>query len=46
MNAAAKERIESLISANRVMLFMKGNKVFPACGFSARVVQESLETLR
>jgi monothiol glutaredoxin len=39
MNAAAKERIESLISANRVMLFMKGNKVFPACGFSARVVQ-------
>ena len=39
MDADAKERIESLISSNRVMLFMKGNKMFPSCGFSARVVQ-------
>lgn len=39
MDAEAKSRIESLLSSNRVMLFMKGNKMFPACGFSARVVQ-------
>ena len=39
MDAQAKERIESLISDNQVMLFMKGNKMFPSCGFSARVVQ-------
>lgn len=34
-----KTTIENLIQSNRVMLFMKGNKVFPSCGFSARVVQ-------
>jgi monothiol glutaredoxin len=39
MDAQAKERIESLIADNQVMLFMKGNKMFPSCGFSARVVQ-------
>jgi len=32
-------RIQSDISANPVMLFMKGNALFPQCGFSARVVQ-------
>ncbi len=32
-------RIESDITANPVMLFMKGNAMFPQCGFSARVVQ-------
>ena len=35
----AKTQIQDLISQNRVMLFMKGNKAFPSCGFSARVVQ-------
>ena len=39
MDTPAKERIEGLIGANRVMLFMKGNKHFPMCGFSARVVE-------
>ncbi|NVB38334.1 Grx4 family monothiol glutaredoxin [Pseudenhygromyxa sp. WMMC2535] len=34
-----KSIIDDLIKRNRVMLFMKGNKVFPACGFSAQVVQ-------
>ena len=34
-----KTRIEQLIHANRVMLFMKGTKQFPACGFSNAVVQ-------
>ena len=33
------DRIQSDISTNRVMLFMKGNAMFPQCGFSARVVQ-------
>jgi monothiol glutaredoxin len=30
--------IEHLIKSNRVMLFMKGNRTFPQCGFSAAVV--------
>ena len=33
------ERIQSEISSNPVMLYMKGNAMFPQCGFSARVVQ-------
>ncbi len=33
------QRIQSEIDANPVMLFMKGNAMFPQCGFSARVVQ-------
>ena len=35
----AVARIEADIAANPVMLFMKGNALFPQCGFSARVVQ-------
>jgi monothiol glutaredoxin len=34
-----RARIESLIGSSRVMLFMKGTKQFPACGFSNAVVQ-------
>ena len=33
------ERIQNEIAANPVMLYMKGNAMFPQCGFSARVVQ-------
>jgi monothiol glutaredoxin len=33
------ERIQSEITENPVMLYMKGNAMFPQCGFSARVVQ-------
>ncbi len=33
------DRIQSDISTNDVMLYMKGNAAFPQCGFSARVVQ-------
>ena len=33
------ERIESEITSNPVMLYMKGDAMFPQCGFSARVVQ-------
>ena len=33
------DRIQSEITSNPVMLYMKGNAMFPQCGFSARVVQ-------
>ena len=32
-------RIEGLLKQKHVMLFMKGSKQFPACGFSNAVVQ-------
>jgi monothiol glutaredoxin len=31
--------IENEIKSNDVVLFMKGNKAFPMCGFSGQVVQ-------
>lgn len=34
-----KEEIAKDVKANQVVLFMKGTKDFPQCGFSARVVQ-------
>jgi monothiol glutaredoxin len=39
MQDDVRKRIDELVQSNRVMLFMKGNKAFPACGFSAQVVQ-------
>jgi monothiol glutaredoxin len=30
------QRIEQLLNANEVVLFMKGTAQFPMCGFSAR----------
>ncbi|MBL8606823.1 MAG: Grx4 family monothiol glutaredoxin [Myxococcales bacterium] len=39
LSAETKSQIEGLIQKNRVVLFMKGNKHFPQCGFSAQVVQ-------
>ncbi len=38
MDEALKERIIGLTTSSRVVLFMKGNKMFPQCGFSAHVV--------
>lgn len=34
-----RARIQELIDKNAVVLFMKGNKSFPQCGFSNTVVQ-------
>ena len=34
----AKERIDALVKANEVVLFMKGSALFPQCGFSSRAV--------
>ena len=39
MSNPAFERIQAEISEAPVMLYMKGNAMFPQCGFSARVVQ-------
>ncbi len=33
-----KTRIQEMIDKNKVVLFMKGTKSFPQCGFSAAVV--------
>lgn len=32
------EKIDKIVSDNKVVLFMKGNPSFPQCGFSARAV--------
>lgn len=34
-----KNQLDELIKKHRVLLFMKGNKHFPQCGFSAQVIQ-------
>lgn len=39
MTPETQERIESLIQQNKIMVFMKGNKLMPQCGFSNNVVQ-------
>jgi monothiol glutaredoxin len=36
--ADAKIKIESILTSNKVVLFMKGSPQFPQCGFSARAV--------
>lgn len=33
------KKIESQVTGNKVVLFMKGTKEMPQCGFSAKVVQ-------
>lgn len=39
MTTPATEKIDSLIKENKIMVFMKGNKLMPQCGFSNQVVQ-------
>ena len=36
---AATEKIKDLIKDNQIMLFMKGDRTQPQCGFSAMVIQ-------
>jgi monothiol glutaredoxin len=38
-DAELKQKVEELIAANPVLLFMKGTPDAPRCGFSMRVVQ-------
>ena len=37
--ANAIERIQSAITSDKIVVFMKGNRQFPMCGFSAATVQ-------
>ncbi len=39
MNARIRDQIDGLVKGKPVVLFMKGNRAFPQCGFSARVVE-------
>jgi monothiol glutaredoxin len=39
MDEATREQIQTLIDTNPIVVFMKGNKNFPKCGFSATVVE-------
>jgi len=34
LDQRTRERIQTLVGNNKVLLFMKGNKLFPQCGFS------------
>jgi monothiol glutaredoxin len=44
MDTELRSKIEQLVNSSRVVLFMKGNKMFPQCGFSAQVVGLLKET--
>ena len=39
LDDSTRQRIEEIIGSDRVVLFMKGNREAPQCGFSATVVQ-------
>jgi monothiol glutaredoxin len=39
MNPDIQQRVSDLISQNKIMVFMKGNRLMPQCGFSNNVVQ-------
>ncbi len=39
MSDPTQQRIQSLIDGDAVVLFMKGNRQMPQCGFSAQVIQ-------
>ncbi|MDY6936404.1 MAG: Grx4 family monothiol glutaredoxin [Cyanobacteriota bacterium] len=39
MTPELKEKIDTLVRDNKILVFMKGNKLMPQCGFSNNVVQ-------
>ena len=39
MDESTRQRIEGIVGGHKVVLFMKGTKHFPQCGFSGAVVQ-------
>ena len=39
MNPELKQRIEEIVKSDRIVVFMKGSKLMPQCGFSNNVVQ-------
>jgi len=39
LSSASQDRIQKLVDDNPVLLFMKGSKLFPQCGFSNTATQ-------
>ena len=39
MSPDVKEKIDSLVTSNKILVFMKGTKLMPQCGFSNNVAQ-------
>ena len=39
LNESLRKQLSELVVSHRVVLFMKGNRQMPQCGFSAQVVQ-------
>lgn len=39
MTPEVKAKIDNLVNENKIMVFMKGSKLMPQCGFSNNVVQ-------
>ena len=39
MNSDTRSKIDELINSHSIMVFMKGTKLMPQCGFSNNVVQ-------
>ncbi|BAZ26284.1 glutaredoxin [Kalymmatonema gypsitolerans NIES-4073] len=39
MTPEVKERIDNLLQQNKILVFLKGTKLMPMCGFSNNVVQ-------
>jgi monothiol glutaredoxin len=39
MTPQVKEKIDNLLQKNKILVFMKGTKLMPQCGFSNNVVQ-------
>ena len=37
--SSSQDRIREIVEKNKVVLFMKGTKAFPQCGFSSAVVE-------
>lgn len=38
LSSEQREKLQAIVTSDDVVLFMKGNRSFPQCGFSARVV--------
>lgn len=39
MTPEVQQRIDNLVKQHKILVFMKGNKLMPQCGFSNNVVQ-------
>jgi monothiol glutaredoxin len=39
MDETLRTRLDATVKGNKIVLFMKGNRAFPQCGFSATVIQ-------